>query len=915
MRQLRIGYRLALSFALIVMVTLLGSVFALWQFNGVRAQIERSNQVNDEVIAILRVNNDVLNIRRELQRLIQIQDATRFDQEATRLRDQLQQDIKAAIDILENSPLTNQEPRNIAQLRQLSDLANLSSQIELMKELAEAGDWLAVRLRLENQVEQVSQITQTLVEDIDQVVAAERTRVLAKVSGVQQQAYLAILATSLLTLVVAITLGVYVTSSIAQPLISLNRGARALAQREFNVQLAITGDDELSNFGRAFNDAASQLAKLYADMETLVQERTNELHRRALQLETSLAVGHSITSILDLDKLLPQVVELIKERYGHNYVGVFLLDEGGQYIEAQAGTGEAGRILRQQHFRMRVGPDEKGLVNWVVTHRRPVRVDDVSEDDRYIPLEVVPNTRSEMVLPLAMGTKMLGTLDIQSDQLTAFRLDDVPVFQLLADQVAIAIQNATLYQAEQSRRRLTEALYHAGRAVSSTLDLAQVLNLILENLVEIVPYDRAALLLQDRQALKIVADRGFPSEMSPTELRIIVKEGDVFDQIQKSRQPLVLPDVLKRADWQHVEGLPPARAWLGVPLIRFENVTGMLSLTRETPNAYHEDEVTLAETFAGQVAIALENARLYDEITRFSHQLEELVQERTKELKEAYTQLKHLDQTKSDFIHISAHELRTPLTVLQGYSQMLLQEGQIKENAYHLELITSIHLGAQRLHEIVNSMLDITKIDSRALKLYPEPVEIPSLIQLVCQKFAQPLEERRLTLTVEEMPDLPSIEADPDALSKVFYHLVVNAIKYTPDGGSITISGRSTQQQNRRTVDGIQITIEDAGIGIDPEFHDLIFTKFYQTGELAFHSTGKTKFKGAGPGLGLAIAKGIMEAHQGQVWVESEGYDEETYPGSCFHIFLPLRQQDEGQPEPDKDQWVAQPERLVNEQI
>jgi signal transduction histidine kinase len=137
---------------------------------------------------------------------------------------------------------------------------------------------------------------------------------------------------------------------------------------------------------------------------------------------------------------------------------------------------------------------------------------------------------------------------------------------------------------------------------------------------------------------------------------------------------------------------------------------------------------------------------------------------------------------------------------------------------------------------------------------------------------------------------LPSIMADPDAMQKVFYHLIVNAIKYTPDGGKITITGRCITGGWEDPFPGIEIIVSDTGIGIDPQLHELIFTKFYQTGELALHSTGKTVFKGAGPGLGLTVARGIVEAHRGKIWVESPGHDEKTFPGSQFHIVLPLRQ-------------------------
>jgi signal transduction histidine kinase len=133
---------------------------------------------------------------------------------------------------------------------------------------------------------------------------------------------------------------------------------------------------------------------------------------------------------------------------------------------------------------------------------------------------------------------------------------------------------------------------------------------------------------------------------------------------------------------------------------------------------------------------------------------------------------------------------------------------------------------------------------------------------------------------------LPVIQADPDLLYKVFYHLVMNAIKYTPDGGKIMISGHSLNDNSEGP--GIEVIVSDTGIGIDPQHHELVFEKFFQTGEVLMHSSGKTKFKGGGPGLGLAIAHGIIEVHHGKIWVESPGHDEEKNPGSSFHIRLPL---------------------------
>ncbi len=435
----------------------------------------------------------------------------------------------------------------------------------------------------------------------------------------------------------------------------------------------------------------------------------------------------------------------------------------------------------------------------------------------------------------------------------------------------------TFYQNERSRRALTETLYEVSRALSQTLDLQEVLGLILENLARIVAFDRGSVMLRQDNVLVIVAARGFPPASNPLQIRVPIKEGDVFEQICQSKRPLIIPEILDRLDWQHVENLPPARAWAGIPLIDAKDaVIGMLSLTRETPRVYTEDEAMFALAFAGQAAIALQNARLYSE------------------LGEAYTQLERLDATKSDFITVAAHELRTPLTIVRGYSHMLLKDPEINKDFERSEMLRGIYDGAMRLNDIINSMVDMAKIDTRTLQLYFLPMSLVDLLHGLAKGLEEALEERHLTLCISEGWQLPVIEGDVDALKKTFYHLLVNAIKYTPDGGKITVTGRALEPgECDMPMGGVEIVIQDTGIGIDPRFHHLIFTKFYQTGEVALHSSGTTKFKGGGPGLGLAIVKGIVEAHGGKVWLESQGYDETTCPGSSFHVVLPLVQAEE----------------------
>jgi signal transduction histidine kinase len=335
------------------------------------------------------------------------------------------------------------------------------------------------------------------------------------------------------------------------------------------------------------------------------------------------------------------------------------------------------------------------------------------------------------------------------------------------------------------------------------------------------------------------------------------------------------------------------RSWLSsqemdvyVPIHAKDEWVGIFALGPKSSGAsYFDDDLDLLATLANQTAVALQNARLVGSLVRINNEFRRAYSS----MQEAHAKLERIDRTKSDFISIASHELRTPLTVLSGYSQMLMDDSTFSENAYYAKVIAGIYDGTSRLHEIVDSMLDVAKIDTRALELQSEPVQLHIVLESICQGFSKAFQERNLILDLDEFSELPAVQGDPEALKKVFSHLIMNAIKYTPDGGKISISGFDVESGNKRyPPGGVEVVISDTGIGIDPRFKDLIFTKFYQTGELALHSSGKTKFKGGGPGLGLAIVRGIVQAHGGRVWADSPGYDEEKNPGSHFHVILPI---------------------------
>lgn len=255
-----------------------------------------------------------------------------------------------------------------------------------------------------------------------------------------------------------------------------------------------------------------------------------------------------------------------------------------------------------------------------------------------------------------------------------------------------------------------------------------------------------------------------------------------------------------------------------------------------------------------------------------------------KELERTQTTLNMLDRTKSSFIAVAAHELKTPLTLVEGYTAMLrdIAKSNVPEKDFDI-YIEGILIGTKRLQAIVNDMIDVTLIESNLLKLNLQPMWINRLFDSLLLELRTILIERNITIKLNDYDGYKIMNyGDQEKILQVFRNILLNAIKFTPDGGTIEINGR-------KLPGFIETTIADSGIGIKLEDQTLIFEKFSKVGDVTLHSSGKSKYKGGGPGLGLHIAKGIIESHGGSIWVESPGYDETNYPGSTFHILLPLR--------------------------
>jgi len=265
------------------------------------------------------------------------------------------------------------------------------------------------------------------------------------------------------------------------------------------------------------------------------------------------------------------------------------------------------------------------------------------------------------------------------------------------------------------------------------------------------------------------------------------------------------------------------------------------------------------------------------------YEMETRVAHISSEMEKVQKRMERVDRSKSAFISVAAHELKTPITLIEGYASMMEDLADGNKAGSLNSLLAGMNNGIERLRGIVDDMIDVSMIDNDLLQLNYQPIQVSQMIEALYKEVEPIMQRRKLTMELVSFDGSRQwVYVDPVRIIQALRNVINNAIKFTPDKGRITIDGRALPGF-------IEVTVADTGIGISPENQAAIFEKFGQLGRVDLHSSGKTKFKGGGPGLGLPIARGILEAHGGSIWVESEGHDEKKCPGSTFHILIPAR--------------------------
>jgi GAF domain-containing protein len=334
-----------------------------------------------------------------------------------------------------------------------------------------------------------------------------------------------------------------------------------------------------------------------------------ETRKRAIQLQTAAEIARDISGSLDVGELLAEAVSMIRERFAFYHAGVFLLDPNGEYATIREATGEAGLQMKRAGHRLKVGSNS--VVGYVTSSGEPLVVNDTAREATYYANPLLPDTRSEVAIPLKVGTRILGALDVQSDEPYSFAEEDINVLRILADQLAIAVINSDLFAETQEHLSQHRLLHHVTTAAASGTTLEEALNSAAQGLQVTLGGDRVAILLANRekQVLEVRAVAGYSDEVKQIE----VKYGEgITGWVAVHQQSLRVDDVTKDPRYVQVGG--NVRSELAIPMVYRGELLGVLNVESDQPGAHSENDEELLGTLGGSLAAIIANARLLEQI-------------------------------------------------------------------------------------------------------------------------------------------------------------------------------------------------------------------------------------------------------------------------------------------------------------
>lgn len=572
-------------------------------------------------------------------------------------------------------------------------------------------------------------------------------------------------------------------------------------------------------------------------------------------------ITYAAASILDDEQMLHAQANLLKKLLRADGAYISMWDEEKQRTLPMAAHEGMHKFFRTLH----PGPDETTLTATVMQTGRSLVVAD-AQNSAYVSkklLQLLP-AQSLLALPLIAGGQKLGSVIITFAEPHTFSPDEIPRAEQAAGQVALAMARMHLLAEERHQRELAETLWEVASALKSSLDREQVLALILDQLRRVVAYDSASIMLLQGDVLQSVAHRSLHPRVKRA-MELPVNDLVHIQQMVQMSSPLIIADTAVDSRWRSVPETELIRCWMGVPMAAQGKILGILNLNHTEPRFYSAADAQVALVFAGQAAIAIENARLYAQQQAYAAELEQRVAARTAELARANARLQELDRLKSKFVSDVTHELRTPVTSLKLYLDLM---GQVdgEKQAKYMQVVKS---QADRLGRLITDILSLSKLEQEKANATLAPLDFNQLVVQAVDDYRPQAQANDLYLECETAPDLPLVRGHAGQIEQVVTNLLINAINYTLTGG-VKVATAWDESEGM-----VRLTVEDTGMGIPAQERPFLFDRFYR-GE----ATGQLSRPGTG--LGLAIVHEILELHQGKIALESE-----TGTGSTFWVWLP----------------------------
>ena len=548
-------------------------------------------------------------------------------------------------------------------------------------------------------------------------------------------------------------------------------------------------------------------------------EGSTSEHVRRLQSVTDAALAH-----LRLDELLGALLERTRQILEVDTCAILLLDEATNELVARAALGLEEEV--EQGVRVPVGG---GFAGRIAAEKRPVILDDVDHAHVLNPLLREKGIKSMLGAPLVVEGDVRGVLHVGSLRPRAFNQGQVELLQLVADRAALAIEHARLFEAERAARQRIEHVQAVTDAALAHLEVNEVLNVLLPRIRDILRTDTCAVLLLDEETNELVARAALGIE---EEVGVRIPLGAGFaGRVADEARPMVI-NVDEYPVYNPILRQKKLKSMLGVPLLVRGAALGVLHVGTLEPRQFTQDEVELLQIVGERVAIAVERAQVH----------EELIQ---------------LDQLKLNFVAVASHELRTPATSVYGVLKTLGERGGQLNEELREELVRVGVEQGERLRRLLEELLDLSRLDARAINVEPRPLVLKSTLTDVVQGALAVSDAVEL-----DIPDDLAAVVDPLVLERVVSNLVANAVRH----GAPPI--RIVAHQRDRHV---RIAVEDAGPGVPKELEGRIFDRFARGG-----ASGET-----GHGLGLAIARAYAQAHGGDLV-----YDPRA-SGARFELLIP----------------------------